>query len=107
MHMDGSKNPISSIELNLQPASDRPSAVNALPADSASSRMLIARERHPHCEQITPWQNDRCRTPSTVVYCGSEEDVLEGFLIALNAMGVAVVEEPAEPAKAPVGGSSP
>jgi hypothetical protein len=106
MHMDGSKNPISSDELNLQPASDRPSAVNALPADSASSRMLIARERHPHSDQITPWQNDRCRTPS-VVYCGSEEDVLEGFPIALNAMGVAVVEEPGEPAKAPVGGGKP
>jgi hypothetical protein len=107
MHMDGSKNPISSNELNLQPASDRPSAVDALPADLANSCMLIARERHPHSDQITPWQNDRCGTPSTVVYCGSEEDVLGGFLIALNAMGVAVVEEPAELAKAPVGGVKP
>jgi hypothetical protein len=102
MHMDGSKNPIFSNGLNPQPTSDRPSAVDALPADSSSSRMLIARERRPHSDQITPWQNDRCRTPSTVVYYGSEEDVLEGFLIALNAMGVEVVEEPAEPAKAPV-----
>jgi hypothetical protein len=104
MHMDGSKNPISSNELNLQPASDRQSDVDELPADLANSHTLIARERHPHPDQIIHWQNDRCRTSSTVVYCGSEEDVLEGFLIALNAMGVAVVEEPAEAAKAPVAG---
>jgi hypothetical protein len=107
MHMDGSKNPISQNEVNLQPASDRPLAVDASPADSASSHTPIAREQHPHFDQITPWQNDRCHTPSTVVYCGSEEDVLKGFLIALNAMGVAVVEAPAEPAKAPVGGVKP
>jgi hypothetical protein len=105
--MDGSKKPISSNELNLQPASGRPAAVAALPADLASSRTLIARKPRPYSDQITPWPNDRCRTASTVVYCGSEEDVLEGFLVALNAMGVAVVEEPAEPAKAPVGGIEP
>ena len=98
--MDDSQNPISSNELNLQPASNRPSAVDELPADLASSRTLIARERHPS-DQITPWQNDRSRSASTVVYCGSREDVHEGFLIALNAMGVAVVEEPTEAAKAP------
>jgi hypothetical protein len=34
-------------------------------------------------------------------YCGSEEDVHKGFVIALNGMGVAVVEEPAEATKAP------
>jgi hypothetical protein len=107
MHMDGSKKTISSNELNLQPASDRPSAVAALPADLANSRAPIARERPLNSDQITPWQNDRCRTPSTVVYCGSEKNVLEGFLIAFNAMGVAVVEEPAEPAKAPVAGVKP
>jgi len=94
--MDDSQNPISSHELNLRPASNRPSAVDELPADLASSRTLIARER-----------NDRSRSASTVVYCGSEEDVHEGFLIALNAMGVAVVEEPDEPAKPPVAGVKP
>ena len=99
--MDDSQNPISSNELNLQPASNRPSAVDALPADLASSRTPIARERHPPPDQITPWQNDRFRSASTVVYCGSEEDVHEGFLIALNAMGVVVVEEPTEATKAP------
>jgi hypothetical protein len=107
MHMDDSQNPISSNELNLQPASNRPSAVDELPADLASSRTLIARERHPPSDPITPWQNDRSRSASTVVYCGSEEHVHEGFLIALNAMGVAVMEEPDEPAKAPVAGVKP
>jgi hypothetical protein len=104
--MDDSQNPISSNELNLQPASNRASAVNELPADLASSRTLIARERNPPSDQITPWQNDRCRSASTVVYWGSEKNVLEGFF-AFNAMGVAVVEEPAEPAKAPVAGVKP
>jgi hypothetical protein len=107
MHMDDSQNPISAYELNLQPASNRSSAVDELPADLASSLTHIARARHPASDQITPWQNDRFRSASTVVYCGSEEDVHEGFLIALSAMGVAVVEEPDEPAKAPVAGVKP
>jgi hypothetical protein len=107
MHMDGSKNPNSHVQVTLQPASDRALAVDALPADLASSQARPARGQHSHFDQITPWQNDRCHTPSTVVYCGSEEHVLQGFLIALNAMGVAVVEEPAEPAKVSFGGGKP
>jgi hypothetical protein len=100
MHMDDSKKPISSNELNLQPASDRPSAVDELPADFASSHNIIARERQPPSDQITPWRNDHPSSGASVaVYCGSEEEVREGFLIALNAMGVAVVEEPAEAAQ--------
>jgi hypothetical protein len=33
----------------------------------------------------------------SVVYCGNEEEVSRGFLIALCAMGVAAVEQPPEP----------
>jgi hypothetical protein len=101
MHMDDSKNPIFSNKLSPQSASDQPSAVDGLPADPVSSRTLVARGRHPHSDQNTPWQNGPSRGASTVVYCGSEERVREGFLVALKAMGVAVVEEPAEAAKAP------
>jgi hypothetical protein len=99
--MDYSKYPIFSNELSPQLASDRPSAVDGLPADLVSSRTLVARERYLHSDQITPWQNGPSRGASTIVYCGSEERVREGFLSALKAMGVAVVEEPAAAAKAP------
>jgi hypothetical protein len=44
---------------------------------------------------------------SVVVYCGNEEEVSRGFLIALSAMGVAVVEQFHEPAKPPVSGAKP
>jgi hypothetical protein len=101
MHMDDSKTPISSNELDLRSASDRRSAVDELPADLAGSRALVAHERHPHSDQITPWQNDRSGSASTVVYCDGEERVCEGFLIALKVMGIAVVEEPVEAAPAP------
>jgi hypothetical protein len=108
MHMDESKNSISPIELDLRSAPDQLSAVvEALPADLASSRNPIPRERPPPADQITPWPNDASRGASTVVYCGSEEEVRQGFLMALKAMGVAVVDEPTEAAKAPVAGVKP
>jgi hypothetical protein len=107
--MDESKNSIPFNKLDLRPASDLPSVVvDASPADLASSRNHIARERQPHSDQITPWRNDHpSRGASVVVYCGSGEEVREGFLIALNAMGVAVVEEPVEAAKAPLARDEP
>ena len=101
--MDESKNSIFPSELDLRSAPDRLSGVvDALPADLASSRNPIPRERPSPADQITRWRNDPSRGASTVVYCGSEEEVRQGFLIALNAMGVAVVDEPAEAARAPL-----
>jgi hypothetical protein len=43
----------------------------------------------------------------SVVYCGNEEEVSRGFLIALRAMGVAVVEQLHEPLEPPVSGAKP
>jgi hypothetical protein len=40
--------------------------------------------------------NLRPASESVVVYCGNEEEVSRGFLIALSAMGVAVVSRPTE-----------
>jgi hypothetical protein len=45
--------------------------------------------------------------PSVAVYYQNEEEVREGFLIALTAMGVAGVEQLAEPTKPPVRGTKP
>jgi hypothetical protein len=44
---------------------------------------------------------------SVVVYYGDEEEVSQGFLIALSAMGVARLEQPPEPAKPPFGRAKP
>jgi hypothetical protein len=45
--------------------------------------------------------------PSVAVYCRSEEEVSEGFLIALRAMGIAIVEQPPEPANLPAARAKP
>lgn len=81
--MDQQKPPFSQNELNLQPASGRISAV----VDSASADLA------------KPW-------PS-VVYYGNEEDVSRGFLIALRAMGLPLVEQPSKPPKLPAARAKP
>lgn len=106
--MDESKNSISHNELDPWSASDRTSAVaGGLPADLAKSNKLVALGRQRHPDQSEPCRNDLPNGPSVVVYCGNEEEVSRGFLIALRAMGVAVVEHPAEPAKPPVARAKP
>ena len=48
-----------------------------------------------------PCGNDPRDGPSVAVYYRNEEEVSEGFLIALRAMGIAIVEQPPEPANLP------
>jgi hypothetical protein len=102
--MDESTNSISPNERDLwSPASDRKSAiVDASPPDLARARKLGALGGQSHSDQIKPCTDDLPSRASVVVYCGNEEEVSRGFLIALRAMGVAVVEQPPEPAKPPV-----
>jgi hypothetical protein len=45
--------------------------------------------------------------PSVAVYWQNEEEVSEGFLTALSAMGVAGIEQLPEPAKPPIRGAKP
>ena len=71
------------------------------------SAKLIAVERQRRSEQIKSCRNDFSDEPSVAVYYRNEEEVGEGFLIALRAMGVARVEQLPEPAKPPVGGTKP
>ena len=106
--MDESKPSIPSDELSLRPASDWKSAVvDASLADLARSRKLVALGRQRHSDQSELCRNDLPNGPSVVVYCGNEEEVSRGFLIALRAMGVAVVEQPPEPAKLPAARAKP
>jgi hypothetical protein len=106
--MDKRKPSIPSDELSLRPASDWKSAVvDAPPADLAKSQRLVALGRQRHSDQSELCRNDLPNGPSVVVYCGSEEEVAQGFLIALLAMGVVAVEQPPEPAKSPVARAKP
>ena len=106
--MDESKPSIPSDELSLRPASDwKPAVVDAPPADLAKSDQLVAPGRQRHSNESDLCRNDQPNGPSFVVYCGNEEEVCRGFLIALRAMGVAVVEQPPEPAKPPVARARP
>jgi hypothetical protein len=104
--MDESQPSFPSDELSLQPASDwKWAVVDAPPADLAKSDKLVAPGRQSHSDQSELCLNDLANGPSVVVCC--EEEVSHGYLIALRAMGVAVVEPPPEPVKLPVAGAKP
>jgi hypothetical protein len=106
--MDESKPPIPPSELDPAPASGRTSAfVDSPSADLAKSDDLVAREQQCHSGQIEPCQSDFSDGPSVAVYFRNEEEVSRGFLIALSAMGVAVVERLPQPAKPPIGKAKP
>jgi len=105
--MDESKPSILSDELSLRPASDwKPAVVDVPSANLAKSDQLVA-PRQRHSDQSELCRDDLPNEPSAVVFCGNEEGVSRGFLIALRAMGVAVVEQPPEPAKPPVTRAKP
>ena len=106
--MDESKPPIPPSELDPAPASGRTSAfVDSPSADLAKSDDLVAREQQCHSGQIEPCRSDFSDGPSVAVYFRNEEEVSRGFLIALSAMGVAVVEQLSQPAKPPIGKEKP
>jgi hypothetical protein len=101
--MDEHKPPIPSRKRNFRPASDGTSIVVDSPSvHLATSADLVAPGPARHSDQSEPCQNDLPDGPSVVVYCGNEEEVSRGFLTALRAMGIAVVEQPPVPAKPPV-----
>ena len=106
--MDESKPSISPSEFRLQSASEWTSAeLDPPPAELTKSHKLAALERQSRSGQIEPCRNDFSDGPSVAVYYRNEEEVREGFLIALRAMGVAVVEQPPEPAKLPAARAKP
>jgi hypothetical protein len=103
--MDKRKPPIPPCEFRLRSASEWTSA--DIDPPPAKSDELVAREQQRHSGQIEPCRNDCSDGPSVAVYYRNEEEVSEGFLIALRAMGVAVVEQPPEPARPPVARAKP
>jgi hypothetical protein len=106
--MDDSKPSIPFSELRLQSASERTSAdIDPPPAELARSDELVALEPQSRSGQIEPCRNDFSDGPSVAVYYRNEDEVREGFLIALSVMGLARAEQLAEPAKPPVKGAKP
>jgi hypothetical protein len=106
--MDESKPSIPPSEFRFRSASERTSAdIDPATAELAKSDELVAIERQSRSGQIEACRNNSSDGPSVTVYYRNEEEVAEGFLIALSAMGIAGVEQLPEPAKPPVRGAKP
>ena len=104
--MDESKHPIPPGK--FRSASEWTSAdIDPPPAELAKSNERVAVERQSGSGQIEPCRNDFSDQPSAAVYYRNEEEVSEGFLIALRAMGIPVVEQPPEPTKLPAARAKP
>ena len=106
--MDERKPSIPPSEFRLRSVSEWTSAdIDPPPAEFAKSDEPGALERQSRSGQIEPCRDDFSDGPSVAVYYRNEEEVSEGFLIALRAMGLAVVEQLPQPAKPPVRGEKP
>jgi hypothetical protein len=111
--MDERKHPIppsefAPNEFGLRSASEWTAAdIDPPPAELAKPDQLVAVERQSRSGQIEPCRNDFSDRASVAVYCRNEEEVSEGFLIALTVMGFAPVEQLPEPAKPPVSEAKP
>jgi hypothetical protein len=100
MHMDESHKSIPPNQVDCWSALEPTTAVaDPPPADWARSHERAALRRQPHSEQIDLRRNEFSGGASVAVYCGNQDEVSQGFLVALGAMGVAVFEEGAEPAR--------
>jgi hypothetical protein len=106
--MDQSKPPIPPNEFRLRSASERTcAAIDPVPAALAKSAERAAGERQSRPGQGEIRRNHPADGPAVAVYCRNEAEVREGFLVALSAMGVAVIEQFPEPAKPPIRGAKP
>jgi hypothetical protein len=106
VHMDKSKPPTPPSEFRFRSASQWASADIDLPSAAlAKAAEPAAVERQSRSGQVEPCQDSD--EPSAAVYYRNEEEVSRGFLIALSAMGVAVVEQLPQPAKPPTGKAKP
>jgi hypothetical protein len=103
--MDESKPPIPPSEGCRRSASERTStAIDPVPAKSAGR---AAAARQSCVGQVEVRQTDPTDEPSVAVYYRNEAEVREGFLIALSAMGDAIIEQIPEPAKPAVRSAKP
>ena len=101
--MDESKPPFPASEFHF-------SAPERTPADIHSGAPDLVKSKDPVAAELRngsgPYRNDPSDGPSIAVYYRNEEEVREGFLIALRAMGV-VAEQPPEPVMPAVRGAKP
>ena len=96
--MDESKPSIPPSEFRLWSASKRTSAdIDPPLAELAKSDEPVAVERQSGSGQIEPCRSGFSDGPSVAVYYRNEDEVSEGFLIALGAMGLERIEQPLEP----------
>jgi hypothetical protein len=103
--MDESKPAVPSSEFHSRSASERIAAdIDPPPAELANSDALVAVERQNRSGRIEICRSDFSDGPSVAVYYRNDEEVREGFLIALALMGGAPPERLPEPAKPPVRG---
>jgi hypothetical protein len=101
--MDESGPAIPSSDFLLRPASGQTSADIDPPSVAlAKSDEPVAAGWQSRSAQVGPCRNDLPDGPSDAAYYRNEEEVREGFLIALRAMGV---EQNPEPATPPVRGA--
>ena len=106
--MDESKPPIPPSESGLRSASQRIAAdIDPARAQLARSAEHVAVEPQSRSAHIEAGRDDPSDGPSVAVYYRNEEEVRDGFLIALRAMGVADAEQLPEPAKPPVRDGKP
>jgi hypothetical protein len=106
--MDESKPPIIPSESRLRSAFERiPADIDPAPTQLAKADEFAVIERQDRSGQIETCRSDPKDGPSAAVYYRNEEEVRDGFLIALRAMGVAVAEQLPEPTKPPDGGAKP
>ena len=106
--MDESKPPIPPSESRLRSAPERiVSDIDPAPSQLARLDELVAVEQQSRSAQIEVDRDDPSDGSSVAVYYRDEEEVRDGFLIALRAMGIAVIEQLPESAKPPVGGAKP
>jgi hypothetical protein len=98
--MDENKPSIPPSEFRLWSAAKRAAAdIDPPHAELAKSDERVAAEWQSRSGQIEPCPNDFSDGPSVVVYYRNEEEVSEGFLIALGAMGLERIEQILEPPK--------
>jgi hypothetical protein len=106
--MDESKPPIPPSQFHLRSASERTSAdLDPVPLESGKSDRLVATGRQSRTGQTQLGRDDCSDEPSVAVYYRDGEEVREGFLVALHAMGIAGFEQLPEPAEPPVRGPKP
>ena len=106
--MDESQPPIPTNEFRLRSASKRTSAdIDPEFAELTNSGDLAVVGQQGHPGRAEAHQNDHLDGSSVAVYCQNEEEVREGFLVALRAMGVADVKQQPEPVMPPVRGAKP